>query len=128
MRRLRTQNGVGLIEVLVSMILLAFGILGLGMMILTSIDGNTASRENSIAANLIKQQIELFQSMDSLPVVPFEMHEQALRNEFSRSTYLFDSTSDSTVPGGAYQIRVDVAWTDAQQLQRNRSFSTYILK
>ena len=128
MEQIGNQKGIGLIEVLVSMILLAFGVLGLAMMVLTSIQGNSASRENTIAANLIKQQIELYESMDTLPAAPYELQESGLRDMFARSTYMMDHASDSTVPEGACRIQVAVSWTDQQEVERNRSFSTYLLK
>jgi len=124
------QNGISLLEVLIGMLVLAFGVLGLAPLFTLAVEGNVVSRDTSLASNLINEQIEYYQSVDSdsLPTVPFTRHEQGLDSMFTRSTFLNDNTSDTTVPAGVYKLDVVVSWTDNQSVSRSSMYSTFLLK
>ena len=126
--RFSDEKGVGLIEVLVAMVLLAVGVLGMGLMIGAAIQDNVTSRDNTLVTSLIKRQIEQFESLDSLPAVPLAFHEEGLADIYNRSTYLRDSTSDSTIPGGLYELEVIVTWEGQDELKHTRSFTTYLME
>ena len=126
--KITQDRGIGLLEVLVSMIILAIGILGLAPLIVTAIDGNVISRDNTVASNLIKQRLEFYEGLDSLPPVPYKVEETGLENYFTRATYIKDSTVDTLVPSGVYQIDVVVSWTDNKSVTHSRTYSTYIPK
>ena len=49
------QRGVTLLEVLISMLILTFGILGLAPMLVLSVESNSISRDFSLAAQLAKE-------------------------------------------------------------------------
>ncbi len=130
MKRIRKLNdhGMGLLEVLVSMIILALGILGLAPLIVTAVDGNVISRDNSVASNLIKQQIEIFEALDSLPSIPYKLEEPRVEQYYTRTTLLIDNTVDTLVPAGLCQLDVAVYWTDHKNMTHTRTYSTYIPK
>lgn len=124
---LENERGVGLIEVLVAMVLLAVGVLGMGLMIGAAIQDNVTSRDNTMVTSLIKRQIESFESADTLPDVPLAFHEEGLAEIYNRSTYLRDSTSDTTIPGGLVELEVIVTWEGQDLLKHSRSFKTYLM-
>jgi len=126
--RFSDERGVGLVEVLVAMVLLAVGVLGMGLMIGAAIQDNVTSRDNTLVTSLIKRQIEQFESLDSFPTVPLEFHEEGIAEIYNRSTYLNDSTSDSTIPGGLHELVVVVSWEGQDQLSHRRSFTTYLIE
>ena len=65
-RHLSGDRGLSLLEVLISMLVLSIGILGLAPMIVLSIEGNTISRDYSIASELAKEQLEYYEGVDWL--------------------------------------------------------------
>jgi Tfp pilus assembly protein PilV len=122
------ERGVGLLEVLIAMILVSIGLLGMGMMLGVSMDGNTMSRSNTIAASLIKEQIEYYEGLDSIPGAPFKLAEEGLQRHFTRTTAVMDNTIDTTMPDGLYHVAVQVGWTDYESQDHTRTFETYIYK
>jgi type II secretory pathway pseudopilin PulG len=122
------ENGVGLLEVLVSILVLSIGILGLAPLIVLSIEGNIISRDNSDAAQLLKEKIEYYEALDSLPTLPYNETEAGIDSIFSRSITLKDNTTDSLVPVGLCQIDVVISWLDNQNVQRATTYSSFIVK
>ena len=128
MRKIAKNNhGLTLLEVLICMLILAFGLLGLAPMFTMAIEGNVISRDTSIASDLIKDKIEYFESLDPLPSVPYTELETGLNGQYNRSTYINDHASDSTVPDSMYRLDVVVAWTDHQSVNRSATYSTYLI-
>lgn len=129
MKRLRVQNnkGISLLEVLMALIVFTLGMLGLAPLMINAVDGNVISRDNNIASNLIKQQIELYEGMDSIPGVPVDFFEEDVRDGFSRHTVIEDNAVDSLIPTGLYRIAVEVSWTDYHDVARSREYTTFLL-
>lgn len=126
---LRNEAGWSLLEVLIGMIVLAVGLLGLSPMLVMSIEGNVMSHDNTVAANLCKEQVELYEGMDALPAMPFTQNESGLDGGlYSRSTYIRGHATDSLIPEGVVQIDVRVSWTDHASVQRSAQYSTFILE
>jgi len=124
---LKKEKGISLIEVMVSMLVLAFGVLGIAPMVVLSIEGNVISKDQNIAANLLKQKVEHFEGLDSLPAVPYREYEQGLNTIYNRSTLIIDNSSDTLIPAGLYKLKVDVTWADNQNVQQTASFSTLLI-
>jgi Tfp pilus assembly protein PilV len=122
------QSGIGLMEVLVSMFLLSVGVMGMGLLICTAIQGNVTSRDNTVVDTLIKRQIEHFESLDSLPTMPFEWAETGYGGVYDRTTYLYDNTTDTLIPADLCLLRVEVTWAGQDELTHTRSFSTYLMR
>jgi len=127
-RLANNDKGVGLLEVMVSMLVLAIGLVGLAPMVIVSIDGNVTSRDHSIAASLLKEKVEYYEGLATLPTLPIREEETDLEHGFTRITYVRDNTTEATIPADLSQIDVSVSWTDNQGTQRSSSYSTFILK
>jgi Tfp pilus assembly protein PilV len=124
----KSQSGLTLLEALISMVILATGVLGLAPVLVTAVRGNAGSRDNTVAVNLAREQIELYERMDPLPALPYKFSEKGLSNgAFTRTTYIADNTSDTTVPDGSCKIEVTVSWHDAANFERTSRLATLIM-
>ena len=123
---LRNNNGFSLMEIMVSMIVLGIGLLGLAPMITVSIQGNSISHDNSVVSGLLRQKVEQFEGLTSMPSMPYEELEEGLENIYDRTTQINDHVSDSLVPEGLYLVEVEVSWVDQQNVDRSMSYATYI--
>ena len=119
--------GVSLLEVLLSMIILGVGILGMAPMMVLSIEGNVMSRNNTLASSILKAEVEYYENLDSLPSLPFRDVESNIENLFTRTTYIRDNGTDSSIPDGLCQIDVSLSWEDNSNMTRTSSYSTYIV-
>lgn len=126
-KKMQNDRGLSLLEVLICMLILAFGLLGLAPMFTMAIEGNVISRNTSIASDLIKDKIEYFEALDPLPSVPYTETETGLNGKYNRSTFINNHVSDSTVPDSMYRLDVIVAWTDHQSVNRSATYSTYLI-
>jgi type IV pilus assembly protein PilV len=124
--KMNNDHGFSLMEVLVSMIVLAVGLLGLAPMVTVSIQGNSISRDNSVVSGLLRQKVEQFQSSSTMPSTPYEELEEGLENIYSRTTQINDHSSDSLIPDGLYYVEVAVNWVDQQNVNRSMSYATYV--
>lgn len=127
-KKIFNDRGISLLEVMIGMLILAFGLLGLAPMFTVAIEGNIVSRDTSIASDLIKEKIEFYEALDVLPTAPYKEYETGLDTIFARTTYINDHASDSVIPDGMHRIEVIVAWTDKQAVSRSSSYTTYLIE
>ena len=125
---MKNENGLTLLEVLVSMFILAVGILGLAPMVVLSIEGNNISRDILSVSSIAKEKLEYYQGLDPMPAVPFTESEQEIHGVYDRTTIIWDNTTDSLVPDGVYQIVVAINWTDKVGVSRSTTYTTLIEK
>ena len=124
----RDEKGVSLLEVLVSLLIIGFGLLALAPMIVMSVEGNIISRDHSDTSRLAREKIEYFEGLDPMPAMPYVEQEDNVGSMFSRITAIRDNTSDASIPDGLYQIDVQLSWVDNHNVNRDIIYSTYILK
>lgn len=126
MKVCRNQSGLSLLEVLISMLILGFGLLGLGPLIVHTVHTNSVSRGFTEASSLIRDKVEQMQSLDPLPSLPYYETESSLKGYYSRETSIEDSTSDGSIPGGTCKVTVAVSWNDDGGHTRSTNVSTLL--
>lgn len=125
---LKYQKGITLLEVMVSMVILAFGILGLAPLIVISMYGNSFSNEVTSANAIAQERIEQLKEVGTFSSLPLQEVVSVLNGRFTRATTVEDNATDSSIPLGVYRIAVDVSWTDQKGLSRTMSYYTYKTK
>ena len=122
------QNGLSLLEVMISMILLALGLLTMAPMVVLSIEGNNISRDVMTVSEMAKEKIEFYKDVDPFPAVPYYEAEPSIYGGYNRYTSIQDSVTNALIPGGLYEIAIYITWTDKTGVDRSTSYSTYIQK
>ncbi|MCH7689681.1 MAG: prepilin-type N-terminal cleavage/methylation domain-containing protein [candidate division Zixibacteria bacterium] len=123
---MNNQNGLSLLETLISMVILAIGILGLAPMVVLSIDGNNISQDILAVTTLAKEKMELYEGINVMPATPYTQTEYGLSGMYDVTTTIRDNASDSTVPVGIYQVDIYISWTDKGGMPRSTSYSTLV--
>jgi type IV pilus assembly protein PilV len=124
----RNEKGITLLEVLVAMIILAFGVLGLAPMIVISMYGNSYSNQVTVANAIAQDRLEEIKSWPGVNPIPYSETVNDIHGTFTRQTLVNDATTDASIPNGVYRIEVTVNWTDPKQLSRSVSYFTYKAK
>ncbi len=127
-KRLKNKAGLSLLEVLVAMLILAFGILGLAPMIVTAMFSNSYSNDVTRANVIAQDKIEFMQSLVTFSPLPWTEVTSNLNGLFTRSTRVDIDSTDGSVPSGVYRIRVTVNWTDKAGKNRSVSYYTYKMR
>lgn len=127
-RMLIKEDGTSLLEVLVSMVILAFGVLGLAPMIVISIYGNSYSNQVTVADAIAQDRLEQMKSWSVISPIPYSETVTNLERVFTRETLVTDNTVDGTVPAGVYKIQINVTWSDQKEVPRSVSYFTYKAK
>ncbi len=128
-RFLKSKNGgITILEVMVSMVILAFGILALAPLIVISMYGNSYSNELTVANAIAQEQIEQLKSLDEISPLPWHSVNTNLYGSFTRETWVNDSATDSLIPPGVYKIKVEVSWVDQKNFNRQVSYYSYKMK
>ena len=125
---LRNKKGVTLLEVLVAMMILRFGVLSLAPMIVISMIGNSYSNHVTIADAIAQDRLEEIKTWSEVDPIPYSETISNIQGIFTRETLIDDSTTDASIPAGVYEIQVTVNWTDHKQLPRSVSYFTYKAK
>lgn len=122
------QRGLTLLEVLISMVVLAFGILGLAPLLKISMDANSTGNEYSQASRLAMDVIHGYEADTVAVAIPFSSSESNVLGKYSRTTSIIDKTIDAALPTGLNLIQVTVAWNDLTGNTQSISQSTYLQK
>jgi Tfp pilus assembly protein PilV len=122
------EKGITLLEVLVAIVILAFGVLGLAPMIVISIYGNSYSNQVTVADAIAQDRLEEIKTWSEVNPIPYSQTVNNIRGTFTRETLINDVTSDASIPNGVYEIQVTVSWTDQKELPRSVDYFTYKAK
>ena len=124
----KNDRGLSLLEVLVAMLILAFGILGLAPMLVSTIFSNSYSGDVTKANVIAQDKIEFMQSLVAFNPLPWTEVTNNLNGLFTRSTRVDVDSTDGSVPSGVYRIRVTVSWTDKAGKARSINYYTYKMR
>ncbi len=124
----KNDKGLSLLEVLVAMLILAFGILGLAPMLVSTIFSNSYSSEVTRANVIAQDKIEFMQSLVSFNPLPWTEVTSNLNGAYTRSTRVDVDSTDGAVPSGVYCIKVTVSWTDKAGKNRSVNYYTYKMR
>ena len=128
--RVTRRRGFSLIELMIALGILAFGILATTASQLGAMKVSVESRNRSVAMNLAEEQMEIFEVMSPVEVLaliiapgypndpsnPIDPDPgDGASNSFARSW----SIQDDTPEAGIMTITVTVAWTDGQGTLRS---------
>ena len=129
MKQLRNDKGLTLLEVMISMIILAIGILGLAPLVVLSIDGNNISRDVMMASTMAKDKMEIFENMAVLPPLPYQEYESDVDSSgYSRITVIKENLADTTLPPGVSYMNVTIRWQDNKGKTKSTTYSTILQK
>ncbi len=123
--KLKNQSGITLLEVMISMIVLAIGILGLAPLITVSIYGNSYSDDLTVANALAQQEVEVLINQSDYGQIPFYSTTDSVGGIYLVNRIVEDDISDAMIPAGLYKISVDIGWVDKQNQQRTVQYSTF---
>lgn len=116
----RRDRGVSLIEVIIALAVLGFGMLGMAAAQMSAYRFADSSRERTLAHGLAQQQIEIFQSMSSTsidaviaagttdPLNPIDPDPNDTSAMAFNRTWTITRNAPET---GVYTIQVNVNWT-----------------
>ena len=127
-KKLKNQKGFTLVEVMISMVILAIGVLGLAPMMVTAMYGNAFSEDVTSAAFLAQDSMERLKNQSVITPIPYTENNNGLFNVYNRSIQVDDSGSDVSVPPNVFRIQVTMSWTDKKGLSRSETYSTYKMK
>jgi prepilin-type N-terminal cleavage/methylation domain-containing protein len=98
------RSGFTLVEVMIAVCILSIGILGVCSMQISGLTGNAAARQYTDYATLAMEEMEMLMAMpySSLPADGGTTGQAGL---FATT----DSTADLVIPGGDYDVYVNVA-------------------
>jgi prepilin-type N-terminal cleavage/methylation domain-containing protein len=123
------NKGLSLLEVLVAMLVISFGLFGMAPLLVLSIDSNSISRDTMTVSDLAKEQMELYSTPGSIPaVLPYRQVEEGVRDSYHRLTYIYDNSTDTTMADGLANITVAIAWSDNSGTSRVSEFSSLVRK
>ncbi|MGH8004062.1 MAG: type IV pilus modification PilV family protein [Limisphaerales bacterium] len=121
----KNDKGFTLIEVMISMVILAIGILGLAPLMVLSIYSNTYSQDLTRATSVAQDRIEQLKNAGNFAVMPYTETDPDIDGTYDRTILVDDASTDGTVPAGVYRIKVTISWTDDKGMARSVDYYTY---
>lgn len=121
----KNQKGFTLIEVMISVVILAVGVLGLAPLMVLSIYSNTYSQDLTRATAVAQDRIEQLKNAGNFVTLPYADTTNNISGIYNRTVRVDNTASDGTVPAGVYRIKVTIAWTDKNKMARSVDYYTY---
>ena len=127
----RRLGGFSLIEIMIAMSILGFGMMGIAAMQLNVMRGSQGSRDLTRAVEIAQGQLEQLSRLNwsdlsttawTTPVAATsEVDSNAVQSD---QVYLIDQRITDVVAGSTRSIDVRVSWTDPRRGNRNFSLTT----
>ena len=121
----KNDKGFTLIEVMISMVILAVGVLGLAPLMVLSIYSNTYSQDLTRATAVAQDRIEQMKNAGNFALMPYTEGPDVIDGTYNRAVRVDDTSTDGSVPVGVYRIKVTISWTDKKGMTRSVDYFTY---
>ncbi|QTA83202.1 Prepilin-type cleavage/methylation domain-containing protein [Desulfonema limicola] len=118
------ENGFSLLEVMISLVILAVGLLGIAMLQITAIRGNASGMKLTEASTLIGSKIEDYRQMVYEDVTDNVEENVKLHENDSRVYTRTTTVTENSPEPGLKTVTVELSWTDTRQ--HTVSFMTII--
>ncbi len=118
---LSDKSGFSLIEVMIAICILAFGILAVASLQVSAIRGNSSANRVTAATTLAEQRMEALKSTGFLSLANTSWTSAETIGRFSRQWQI-------TTTGNLKQIDVRVMWTDPLGISRQVNISSYLAR
>lgn len=105
----RNEKGITLLEVMISMLVLAVGVLGLAPLMGVAIYNNTYANDITTANAMAQKEIESLLGMANYGVLPLVENYVTADSTCSLMKRVDDNSTDGTVPNGLYRISVGIS-------------------
>lgn len=141
--KLKREDGITLLEVMISMVIMTVGLLGIAPLLVLSIESNSVSKDIIIASNIAREKIEYFEALETVPN-PYTEYESDVtsiitnmdgtvlqsitQTGYNRSTLIQSNAVDTLIPPGLLKVVVAVNWTDKIGIARQTSITTFMLE
>ena len=127
MKTRKNEKGFTLIEVMISMVILAVGVLGLAPLMVLSIYSNTYSQDLTRATAVAQDRIEQLKNAPNttFALMPYTETTNSIDGTYDRTILVDDASTDGSVPAGVYRIKVTISWTDDKGMARSVDYYTY---
>jgi hypothetical protein len=122
--RLQNTRGITLLEVMISMVMLALGALGLAQLIGLTVYNNTLSNDSAIVDAMAREKLESLLKTPNFDSMPFVEIEDSVLGEYSVMKRVDDISTDSAIPIGLYKVSLQMKWTDPYNEPHMRSYVT----
>ncbi|MDM8535792.1 prepilin-type N-terminal cleavage/methylation domain-containing protein [Desulfobacterales bacterium HSG17] len=119
------ESGFSLLEVMISLAILAVGLLGIAALQITAIKGNSSGMKMTEVSTLIGSKLEDYRQMDYANVITPDEPEIVKIHESDSSVYTRTTTVTNDTPDiGLKTVTVELSWTDTRP--HSVSFMTII--
>ena len=126
---MNNESGMTLLEALIGLLILSFGLLGLAPLLVLSVESNGISQDVLAVSNLAKEKLELYSDPAQIPLVlPYKEVEAEIDSTYHRLTYIWDNSTDTTIAADLAHIRVTIAWIDNTGSTRLSEYTSILQK
>jgi prepilin-type N-terminal cleavage/methylation domain-containing protein len=112
--RLKNENGVSLLEVLVAMMILSFSLMMLLNMAMIALDGNDWSNKTTLSTQLLQEKLEQIRATASFG------------NGSDTANGVIRTWNVSYAGPHLRQVDVSVVWLDMQAQERTNAITAYV--
>ncbi len=112
--KIRNQNGVTLLEVLIAMLILSFALLMLLNMAMVALDGNDWSNKTTLATQLLQEKLEEIRGSGNFT------------NGSDTAQGVVRSWTVSNAGSHLRRVDVSVVWQNMQSLSQTNSLTAYV--
>ncbi len=123
--KLRSEKGVTMLEVMVSILILTIGVLGLAPLIGIAVHNNSYANDLTVANALAQKELESLVAQQTYGTLPMIDTRDSVSGSYQVNRRVDDNAALASVPPGVFKLSVNIKWTDAKQKQRSIDYSIF---